>query len=170
MKRVALAALVLLALAGCASQEERPEGIVERWLLALNQGSAGEPDRYAPAEVSDAVLPGWEELDPGEFDTIEVGRATDRSPCDDRVPIRITRTDGDEIEGYAVVQRCPTAGALDIVGVERAAVQPEAFLSEGGRAFGVASSSSWVVAIGIGVMILLAAELLMRFVRSTASD
>ena len=48
--------IVILAASSCAAQEH-PEGIVERWLLALNQGSAGEPLRYADADVTDALVP-----------------------------------------------------------------------------------------------------------------
>jgi hypothetical protein len=77
------AALATLALSACAGQE-RPEGIVERWLLALNQGAAGEPDRYAPNAASEEILPGWEHLDPGELDVVEVARA--RTPGGDPAP------------------------------------------------------------------------------------
>jgi len=48
--------IVIPAASSCAAQEH-PEGIVERWLLALNQGSAGEPLRYADADVTDALVP-----------------------------------------------------------------------------------------------------------------
>lgn len=78
MKRWVLAALMLLALAGCASQEQRPEGIVQRWLLALNQGSAGEPGRYAPESLSQTILPDWRRSEPGHFDVIEVRPAAIR--------------------------------------------------------------------------------------------
>ncbi len=78
MKHRALAALMLLALAGCASQEQRPEGIVQRWLVALNQGSAGEPGRYAPESLSRTILPDWRFSEPGHFDVIEVRPAAIR--------------------------------------------------------------------------------------------
>ena len=52
-------ACVLLALAFTAcTQAARPEGVVENWLRSLNQGAAGRPDRYAPDEVSQRVVPG----------------------------------------------------------------------------------------------------------------
>jgi hypothetical protein len=69
---VAAAALALLAMPGCAAQD-RPEGVVERWLISLNQGAAGDPDRFAPDDVSQQVLPGWEECEPNALDVIEVG-------------------------------------------------------------------------------------------------
>jgi hypothetical protein len=55
--------IVILAASSCAAQEH-PEGIVERWLLALNQGSAGEPLRYADADVTDALVPEWRSAAP----------------------------------------------------------------------------------------------------------
>ncbi len=74
MRRALVIAVIALLLAGC-STTQRPEGIVERWLLALNQGQAGEPERYAPVDVSRQILPDYRHVDPGEFDVIEVGRA-----------------------------------------------------------------------------------------------
>jgi hypothetical protein len=57
--RVTFAIVLGAILAGsCAAQAQRPEGIVERWLVSLNQGAAGRPDLYAPDEVSELVLPG----------------------------------------------------------------------------------------------------------------
>ena len=73
MRRALLVAVVaLVALTSACSSEQRPEGITERWLLSLNQGAAGRPDRYAPDEVSEQVVPGWHDLDPGFLDVITV--------------------------------------------------------------------------------------------------
>ena len=73
MRRALLVAVVaLVALTSACSSEQRPEGITERWLLSLNQGAAGQPDRYAPDEVSEQVVPGWHDLDPGFLDVITV--------------------------------------------------------------------------------------------------
>ncbi len=69
---------LLLALTSCAVRE-RPEGIVERWLLALNQGSAGQPGRYAPESLSQTILPDWRHAEPGHFDVIDVQPAAVRS-------------------------------------------------------------------------------------------
>jgi hypothetical protein len=79
MLRRAIAALILIALAGCAAQEQRPEGIVQRWLVALNQGSAGEPGRYALESLSGTILPDWRRSEPGHFDVIDVQPAAIRS-------------------------------------------------------------------------------------------
>ena len=169
MKRVALAALVLIALAGCASQEERPEGIVERWLLALNQGSAGQPGRYATAEISDTVLPGWDQLDPGEFDVIEVGEA-DRieDTCERGMPVlfRVIPLDGQEKVAAACVAGSRVTELIGLGGLQSGAVFP----SEGGASITPNQPSDWLLAAGIGLVVLVVAELLMRFVRSTASD
>ena len=92
---------MLLMLAACATAQ-RPAGIVERWLLSLNQGSAGRPGVYAPTEVSDQVLPGWRRLDPGQLDEIEVGKSV---PVQDGSigPFRIITIDGDEDRNISIV-------------------------------------------------------------------
>jgi hypothetical protein len=83
VRRVAaLALLAALVLAGCGGTD-RPEGAVERWLNSLNQGAAGRPGRYAPPDVSNRVLRGWEQCDPGALDTTEVGRNGAAGGADD---------------------------------------------------------------------------------------
>lgn len=97
MKHVAaLAAALCLLLAAC-TQEARPEGVAENWLRSLNQGAAGRPDRYAPDDVSEQVVPGWRDLEPGQIDKIEV------YPADaiGDVLFRITTADGDVTTGTA---------------------------------------------------------------------
>jgi hypothetical protein len=116
VKRIAIVSAVVLLLSACATTE-RPEGIFERWLSALNQGSAGEPLRYAYPSVSDAVLPGWRTSDPGAFDVIEVGRArpctyVGPAACEARVPFRVVSVDGAEMRFDA------------LVGIDRAADEP----------------------------------------------
>ena len=165
MKGSVLAALVFIALAGCASQQERPEGIVERWLLALNQGSAGEPGRYAPPSVSDAVLAGWQDLDPGELDVIEVASG-DRivNVCDEGAifTFRVVPLEGEEVTDAACVDgsrivRLAGFGDLPV----------RVFPSGGGPPVTEDRASGWLIAVGIGVLILLVSEALMRLVSPT---
>jgi hypothetical protein len=115
MRRVLAFAIVILAVSSCAAQE-RPEGIVERWLLALNQGSAGEPLRYADADVTDALVPGWRSAEPGTFDVIEVGKGVPcgRGPtgCETRVPFRVELVDGGQLRLEAFVIRLPANEAI----------------------------------------------------------
>jgi hypothetical protein len=110
MRRVLAFAIAILAVSSCAAQE-RPEGIVERWLLALNQGSAGEPLRYADADVTDALVPQWRSAEPGTFDVIEVGKGVPcgRGPtcCETRVPFRVELVDGGQLRLEAFVVRLP---------------------------------------------------------------
>jgi hypothetical protein len=133
VRRVVIAAvLTTLACSACASQE-RPEGIVERWLLALNQGAAGEPDRYASDAASEEVLPGWEQLDPGELDVVEVARAgTPREgTCAEGtwfVPFRVVRLDGSQLRSVACV-----AGARVTQLTERIGSADPIFPSEAGH-------------------------------------
>ena len=159
--------LALCALASCATQE-RPEGVVERWLLALNQGSAGEPGRYAPAQVSDAIFPGWEELDPGEFDVIEVGSASlMMNVCDEgqTVPFRVVPLEGDEMSDAACV-----VGARIVRLAELSGLPARIFPSGGGPAIESGDPLWWVVAAAIGIVILLAGEGAMMLARSRTTD
>ncbi|MFL5797386.1 MAG: hypothetical protein ACJ77A_05565 [Actinomycetota bacterium] len=73
MRRLAAAAFLATGLLAACGHTDRPEGVVERWLVSLNQGSAGRPDQYAAGRVSDQILPGWQRCDPGALEVIEVG-------------------------------------------------------------------------------------------------
>jgi hypothetical protein len=90
---------VVLVLAAC-TQQARPDGIVENWLRSLNQGAAGRPDRYAPETVSQQVVPGWHDLDPGQLDVIEVGSPS-ATPSGQDVPFHLVDVDGVETYGIA---------------------------------------------------------------------
>ncbi|HEV8419846.1 MAG TPA: hypothetical protein VGR13_00680, partial [Actinomycetota bacterium] len=106
MKRALLLLAVATLLLPACGGTDRPEGVVERWLVSLNQGKAGEPDRFAPDELSQRILPHWQSRDPGELDVIEVGggkpaTSGPRLPPGRRylVPFRVERLDGDEMVG-----------------------------------------------------------------------
>jgi hypothetical protein len=173
MKRPAVALLALVALSACAAQE-RPEGVVERWLFALNQGSAGRPDRYALRNVSDEFFSGWEHHDPGSFDVIEVGHVagTRSAPDGDveavHVPLRVEWTDGTVREGYAEVAR--SGNGLRVVGWEvDMPLGRGALPSLGGAPVADASFSAWLAALGAALALLVLAEGSMRLVRRGAS-
>lgn len=165
MRRVIIAAaLAPLALSACAGQE-RPEGIVERWLLALNQGAAGEPELYAPNAASEEVLPGWEHLDPGELDVVEVARArTPRGdPCAEGtsfVPFRVVRLDGSQLRSGACVEGARVTQFTDRVG----STDP-IFPSEGGPPIQDERTGVWGIAIGVGVALVIVGEALMSVAR-----
>ena len=167
MKRPALAALMIIALASCASQEQRPEGVVERWLLALNQGAAGRAGRYADPQTSRLILPGYATADPSRLDVIEVGTA-ERTHCAFDVPFRVVDVEGHETRMFAVIDLCPTASPTPIAGVERRAVPPGVFPSEGGSSFGTDRAVVWSIAVAIGLGILFLAEVVMKLVRRAA--
>jgi len=163
-----LAAVLVLAavlLPACSAERERPEGIVERWLVALNQGSAGRPQAYASDELSQEVLPRWEDLDPGELDVIEVGRArVDANDLGADVPFRVERLDGTTLERVARIERLD--GAPDWR-VERLLPPDPALLlpSEGGPAIGVAEPAWWVGAVAVALGFVLVSAGLMALVR-----
>lgn len=153
---VALAAAFLPACAGA----DRPEGVVERWLASLNQGAAGRPDRYAPSALSDAILPGWRDLDPGGLDAIEVGRGTGGSRA--AVPLRVARLDGSELRATAIVRRTPLGWRV----VDLAPARPDLPLpSEGGPPIAAAGAAWWLGALGLALAFGLASEILMGLLR-----
>ena len=88
----ALMLLAALALPACGGTD-RPEGVVERWLVSLNQGASRRRGLYARDRLSQEVLPGWQSCDPGALDKIEVGRGigVSRHPdeADLLVPFRV---------------------------------------------------------------------------------
>lgn len=167
MKRFLLGAvLLLLALPTCATHE-RPEGIVERWLLALNQGAAGEPDRYAPSGPSNEVLSNWHEREPGQLDVMEVGRAAPiehlRPQEAYSVPIRIVRIDGSALEGFAIV--IASREGLLVASLNAPERTGGSLPSDGGPRFGATSLTTWIVAIAAGFALLAVSETAMKLVR-----
>jgi hypothetical protein len=139
-------AVAVVALAACDAAD-RPEGTVERWLVSLNQGAAGRPDRFAAEALSDELLPGWDEREPGDLDLIEVGRAV---PTQDghRVPFRIVTAEGGVIRGWATTQDGT------VVAVERPEDPSEIRVpSDGGARPPGAGGGAWLLAIALGVVV-----------------
>lgn len=155
MRRLAaLALLAALVLAPACASVDRPEGLVERWLLALNQGAAGRPGRYADPRVSERVLPGWRGRDPGALDVIEVGRGS-ANGATYLVPVRVVRLDGTAFRGTATV-----AGGRVLDVVPRTG--PPRFPSEGGPEIGSAGPRAWLAAGATALLLIVAAALTMR--------
>jgi hypothetical protein len=151
---------VLVAFAACTGQA-RPEGIVERWLLSLNQGAAGRPDAYASDEVSQQVVPGWEDLDPGELDVIEVGRSAPGEGGIDQVPFRVVTIDDDELRGLANVQDDRVTAILTTA---QTPVGP--LPSEGGRSsHDPVHAAGWLAALAVAGTLIACTWGLMALVR-----
>ncbi|HUL83986.1 MAG TPA: hypothetical protein VLX89_00525 [Actinomycetota bacterium] len=170
MKRVAIVgAVLLMLLPGCATRE-RPEGVVERWLLSLNQGAAGRPDRFASSALSEQVVPGWQHIDPGHLDTIEVG-----APAPDPgvaggslVPFRIVDVDGAQVEGVASVGGVASGRRVTAITLGR--TPPGLPLpSEGGPTPGRISATAWLAALGVAAVLSLLAVGVVVLVRRTAA-
>lgn len=168
MKRIGLAVLLLaIALPACAGTE-RPEGIVERWLISLNQGAAGRPEAYAPDRVSDRVLPNREALEPGELDVIEVGRGAPRDVTlfgDEvyLVPFRLVDVDGRERRLVAVLD--DAHGAWRVESVSPGPFGSELRLpSEGGPGVDDGETFAWLAALGAAALLVLLTIGLMRLV------
>lgn len=164
--RVSLVIVLGAILAGsCAEETERPEGIVERWLVSLNQGAAGRPDRYAPDEVSERVLPGWRDLEPGELDEIEIGADRGTRMCEEHcadVPFRITDLDGDVTEGVAHIDSISGTGSrVTSVDLGRAGLAA----NDGAWSTTGASATAWSLAIAAAVILAVLAVMGVRLIR-----
>jgi hypothetical protein len=144
--------------------------VVERWLVSLNQGKAGEPETYAPDELSQRVLPNWQSREPGDLEVIEVGTGKRFIPQGGvppaekhyLVPYRVTRRDGPKLRG--------TAELFSVWGgpwrVDRLTAPNEGLRvpSEGGERIGDASWAVWLAGMGIAVALILLSALLMSTV------
>jgi hypothetical protein len=164
-RRLLLGLSLLALLVACSADSERPEGIVERWLLSLNQGAAGRPDLYAPDEVSEQVIAGWRDLEPGHLDQIEIGTDLGSPMCEERcadVPFRIVDLDGDVTEGIAIAEAL-SPGDWRIVRVEPG----DAGLSGDASAWSIAGASpaAWLLALATAVALTTLAVLIVRLVR-----
>lgn len=159
----ALGIALAFLLVACAGTD-RPEGVVERWLASLNQGAAGRPDRYAPRPTSDAVLPGWRALDPGELDVIEVGRGRASSDAAE-VPFRIVRLDGTEVERTAIVGREADGWRIERLEPPR---EDLPLPSEGGPPIAAADAPWWLGALAVALAFGFGAEALMRVIGRAA--
>lgn len=156
-----LALLATVALAGCARDEARASGTVERWLQAVSDEGrdalAGDA-RARAAEYGDpslraAVVPDNAADDERSFSDLEVGRATE-GPLGARVPFRVTV----RVEGDAKEERTHTAVlARRGDGWFVTAIEPpspdEKVPSAGGDLPARASSSQWLLALLVGVAI-----------------
>jgi len=172
-RRVTALVLISGALAlGACGGTDRPEGVVERWLISLNQGEAGEPERYAPKELSSQILPPPRE--PNDLDVIEVGKGRVAAGTA-LVPYRVEVLDGPRLDGIAQLQRLiqrvvdgeprTTDLGWQITGLLPA--DPALRVpSEGGERIGGASAALWLGGVGsAGVLILLTWALMAAFGR-----
>lgn len=165
MKRALALVAVALALVACTGQE-RPEGIVERWLLSLNQGAAGRPDAYARDDVSRQMVPGWDELDPGQRDVIEVGRAVPGEDGIDQVPFRLVTIEGDERKGLANVD---DGRITAVVTWAQAPIAP--LPSEGGPpVLEPVHAAGWLAALAVAGILIALSWTLMTVVRRRSAS
>jgi len=168
---IGLAGVAMILLAACGGTD-RPEGAVENWLIALNQGKAGEPHTYAPADVTNSVLPNWAQCDPGSLDVIEVGTHAAGKSGEALVPYRIeyasdlsscetTEHATAPKEGTAVVRRAE--GGWRVTSLQTRSTTGALLVpSEGGEAIGTAPASAWLAALGISVLLMVLVALLIR--------
>jgi hypothetical protein len=152
-------AVAAALLAGCSSTDG-PEGVVERWLLSLNQGKAGEPERYAPETLSERILP--EPREAGDLDVIEVGKGS-ISGGSARVPYRVEVLDGPNFDGVAELERTDDGWRVVALGPKDLSLSVP---SEGGRRIGGAPLGFWLAGLAAaGALILLTVGLMAAFGR-----
>ena len=167
MRRALPILAVSLVLGSCATGT-RAEGVVERWLVALNQGSAGRPGAYAQPDLSERIVPGFERVEPGELDVIEVGRGTPGCGVSGWfVPFRVVRLDGTDVRSVActdegrVVELYPPSS-------ENVPRDLEALPSEGGPPIGGVDPTAWAAALGVAIALAAAAEVGVSLAREPA--
>ena len=158
---LALSALLVLLLAGCARDEPRAAGITERWLTAVgDQGrdnlrskSERRAATYGDQALAAKVVPANAEEDERHFSDLEVGRSIEAGGTA-RVPFRLTaRLEGggtEEREGTAVLTRTGDSWRVTDV-VERG--QGEKVPSEGGERPSSATAGQWITAIVLGIVV-----------------
>jgi hypothetical protein len=167
---VVVIAIVLVATLPACERTDRPEGVVERWLVSLNQGAAGRPDRYAPDAVSEQVVPGWRELDPGQLDKIEVGAHTlDPSSQLPAVPFRVATIDDVQTVGTANLEEGPDGWQIVSAKADTypTGVSPP-FGADAGSPFGQ-GLPGWPIALAVGVALALGAVALVTIVKRRAN-
>jgi hypothetical protein len=162
MRRSLFLLVVVALLVPACRDTDRPEGVVERWLVSLNQGKAGEPDKYASEALSQQILPNWQKRDPGDLDVIEVGRGEPSGGPTYVVPFRVQRLDGHELTGIAELVS-PIRGPWQ---VERVLPTDSKLPvpSKGGERIGDASTVVWLAGAGIAALLILLSMLLMSTV------
>ena len=161
MRRALALAAAVLALVACA-REARPDGVVENWLRSLNQGAAGQPDRYAPDAVSEHIVPGWHDVDPGQLDVIEVGAPTSTATGQD-VPFHLANVDG--AETFAIAHLVANGGSWSVASVDEGA---PAGAFETAAAERARLIPGWPLAVLAAVVASLAAVGVLTLVRRSA--
>lgn len=154
MKGRGLAVLLLVALSGCFGVD-RPEGVVEDWLRAINFGEAGEPEIYADLALADEILP--DRSEPDGLDVLEVGvGAEDQGRA--RVPYRIRRVGEQDFFGVANLELTEAGWRIVGLGPSDPSLRVP---SDDGPRLGKASSLAWLGALAAAVAMVVLTALVM---------
>jgi len=172
--RVVTAALLALMVLPACGGTDRPEGVVERWLVSLNQGPAGQPQQYAPDRLTQRILPHWARRDPGDLDVIEVGKGG-RITCTCptltgraiafpyTVPFRVKRVNGPTVQGSVGLSKA--SGDWRVVSIFPAGTTSIATVfrvpSRGGARIGNAAAVVWLEALGVAFVFVVISVALM---------
>jgi hypothetical protein len=164
MRQLAVLPVLLLSLVAC-SQQERPEGVVERWLVSLNQGPAGEPGLWAEERATREVTSWFDNSEPGQLDSIVIGQVFNVTDGGRLVQFSITTIDGETRSGEALlVHRSGEEGSTRII---TAANPTDAAVTSSGWS-GNASTGSWLLALLLGAALAAAAVGLVMLVKRGA--
>jgi hypothetical protein len=171
--------VVLLVAAGvhlAGSVVRRPEGAAERFLQTASRPSADDRERaesYGPVELARALIEfDRDDTDRAWFRRIEVGHGI-RAGELARVPARVTRNDRAEtVESFTLVlEQQPGSAPRGWRVVGRQTRAPgERVPSEGGAKPASAPVTTWLVALGLGALLTVGSELVLRSLGARPRD
>ena len=172
MRRLAVVAVAVVALAGCGgSTTSRPSGVAERWLQAIGdlgrpsvaEDAAEKAERHGSVEAADRLVDRTEfEDDEARFSDLEVGAAVVEGDSA-RVPVRVTRRlaggEKDELFATAVLRR--SDGEWEVTDLDRSTAD-ERVPSQGGDRPASATARHWLAAVAIGALAAVASALVIE--------
>ena len=142
---IGLAGVAMILLAACGGTD-RPEGAVENWLIALNQGKSAPGNEQI--RIHDSGVSKAEALVP-----YRIEYASDLSSCETTEHATAPK------EGTAVVRRAE--GGWRVTSLQTRSTTGALLVpSEGGEAIGTAPASAWLAALGISVLLMVLVALL----------
>ncbi len=153
----------------------RPEGAAERFLQAIEGGERDEIERFGSKRVADDMFGGLDV----DFERIEIGRPVTVGSLD-YVPTRVTIENAERIVACKDRDPCQVAstllvgeqsdddrGDLKVVSRVRDQRRVDRLLDRGVTAGATAPTASWPIALFVVVALTIAAEVVLRSMRTT---
>jgi hypothetical protein len=162
-------AAVVIGIRVAGSVVRRPEGAAERFLQAASRRSAKDratASRYGDPRLARQLID-FERKDRNEdfFHRIEIARSTKEQGVAS-VPFRVERNDraGTKRSGYVTVEQRPgrSPRGWRVVGIASADLSAVRFPSDGGPKPAGVPGTTWLIALGLGLVFTLGSEALLR--------